>query len=63
MLKRGERLIAVGALDSYAADERASGPPDEDDLSDRRHVRDPIADRDREGLAQSERRQSCSPSS
>jgi iron(III) transport system substrate-binding protein len=25
MLKRGERLIAVGALDSYAADERAKG--------------------------------------
>ena len=27
MLKRGERLIAVGALDSYAADERRSGHP------------------------------------
>jgi iron(III) transport system substrate-binding protein len=25
MLKRGERLIAVGALDSYAADERKKG--------------------------------------
>jgi iron(III) transport system substrate-binding protein len=25
MLKRGERLIAVGALDSYAADERRAG--------------------------------------
>ena len=27
MLKRGERLIAVGALDSYAADERRNGHP------------------------------------
>ncbi|MBX6426287.1 MAG: extracellular solute-binding protein [Variibacter sp.] len=27
MLKRGERLIAVGALDSYAADERMKGHP------------------------------------
>jgi len=27
MLKRGERLIAVGALDSYAADERKAGHP------------------------------------
>lgn len=27
MLKRGERLIAVGALDSYAADERKKGHP------------------------------------
>ena len=27
MLKRGERLIAVGALDSYAADDRAAGHP------------------------------------
>jgi iron(III) transport system substrate-binding protein len=27
MLKRGERLIAVGALDSYAADERKNGHP------------------------------------
>jgi iron(III) transport system substrate-binding protein len=27
MLKRGERLIAVGALDSYAADERNAGHP------------------------------------
>src|SRR6185437_4746599 len=27
MLKRGERLIAVGALDSYAADERRAGHP------------------------------------
>jgi len=27
MLKRGERLIAVGALDSYAADERKHGHP------------------------------------
>jgi iron(III) transport system substrate-binding protein len=27
MLKRGERLIAVGALDSYAADDRKAGHP------------------------------------
>jgi len=27
MLKRGERLIAVGALDSYAAEDRAAGHP------------------------------------
>jgi len=27
MLKRGERLIAVGALDSYAAEERSAGHP------------------------------------
>ena len=27
MLKRGERVIAVGALDSYAADERRNGHP------------------------------------
>jgi iron(III) transport system substrate-binding protein len=27
MLKRGERLIAVGALDSYAADDRRAGHP------------------------------------
>jgi iron(III) transport system substrate-binding protein len=27
MLKRGERLIAVGALDSYAAEERTAGHP------------------------------------
>jgi iron(III) transport system substrate-binding protein len=27
MLKRGERLIAVGALDSYASDERRNGHP------------------------------------
>ena len=27
MIKRGERLIAVGALDSYAADERKAGHP------------------------------------
>jgi iron(III) transport system substrate-binding protein len=27
MIKRGERLIAVGALDSYAAEERAAGHP------------------------------------
>ncbi len=27
MLKRGERLIAVGALDSYAADDRKEGHP------------------------------------
>jgi iron(III) transport system substrate-binding protein len=27
MLKRGERLIAVGALDSYAADLKAAGHP------------------------------------
>ena len=27
MLKRGERVIAVGALDSYAADERKAGHP------------------------------------
>jgi iron(III) transport system substrate-binding protein len=26
-IKRGERLIAVGALDSYAADERRAGHP------------------------------------
>jgi iron(III) transport system substrate-binding protein len=27
MIKRGERVIAVGALDSYAAEERAAGHP------------------------------------
>ena len=27
MLKRGERLIAVGALDSYAAEDRKAGHP------------------------------------
>jgi len=27
MIKRGERFIAVGALDSYAAEERAAGHP------------------------------------
>ena len=27
MLKRGERLIAIGALDSYAAEDRAAGHP------------------------------------
>ena len=33
MLKRGERLIAVGALDSYAAGTARRRPPDQDALS------------------------------
>ena len=33
MLKRGERLIAVGALDSYAADLKTRRTPDQDALS------------------------------
>ena len=39
MLKRGERLIAVGALDSYAADLKKEGHPIKTLYPRRRRVR------------------------
>ena len=63
MLKRGERLIAAGALDSYATDDRKAGHPIITIYPSRRRLHHSVADRDREGLAQSECRQGCSPNS
>ena len=63
MLKRGERLIAVGALDSYAADLKKAGHPMKTLYPQRRRVRHPLADLGGEGLAQSRMPPSCSPSS
>ena len=59
MLKNGERLIAAGALDSYAADERKAGHPVATVYPARRRADHRLADLDREGLAQSERRQAA----
>ena len=45
MLKRGERLIAVGALEFLCGRRPQAGPSDRDHLSERRRVHHPVADR------------------
>ncbi len=57
MIKRGERFIAVGALDSYAAEERAAGHPIKTLYPSDGMFVIPVADRGREGRTESQRRQ------
>ena len=63
MLKRGERLIAVGALDSYAADLRKEGHPIKTLYPDRWRVRHSLADLGGQGLAAIRTPPSCSRNS
>ena len=63
MLKRGERLIAVGALDSYAADLRKEGHPIKTLYPSDGVVHHPVADFGGEGLAAIRTPPSCSRNS
>ena len=63
MLKRGERLIAVGALDSYAADDRKAGHPIKTLYPSDGVFVIPVADLGGEGRAESRTPPSCSPNS
>ena len=55
-IKRGERLIAVGALDSLRGGRPQGRPPHRHHPAGGRHVRNPVADGRHQGLAQPERR-------
>ncbi len=57
MIKRGERVIAVGADAAYVGESKKAGHADLDALPGRRHLRHSLAELGGEGLAQSERRQ------
>ncbi len=57
MVKRGERVIAVGADAAYVGESQEGRHADLDALPGRRHVHHSLAELGGEGLAQSERRQ------
>ena len=56
-VKSGERPIALGALDSYAAAARKQGHKISLDLSERRHFHHPVAHRHHQRIAAPQRRQ------